>query len=193
MFKRMLFFASVIAVVSLLFNLILIGSFWIQRDRIQALEGAVSGLRDEIAALEGKSKVTCTDPILLSSTGRHYAQLGASAGKDGKVTLKIENLHDDPIFAINIREVMVDYDKKQGRIAADYRSAPTFKEVGLNATCRGIIDPGDSLTCESASFSDAIERTLEDGDDTFLMKHLAVELDLKPYYFVASDICVRIS
>ena len=193
MFRKMLLFAFVIVIASLLLNLMLLGSYSMQTGRVRSLEGAVSSLRDEIAALEGKHEITCSDPVLKSSSGRPYARISAMAGKDGNVTLELENLHDDPVFAINIREVLVGYDKKQGRIAADYRTSPTFKEVGSNSTCSGIIDPGDSMTCESASFSDVIARTLVDGDDTFMIKHLSLELDLRPYYFVASDICVTIA
>lgn len=193
MLRNLLFFASVIAVVSVLFNLMLIGSYVVQSDSIRSLEGAISGLRDDIGALEGKSMISCEDPVLESSAGRPYVRVSAGAGMDGKLTLVLENLHDDPIFAINIREVTVDFDSGQGRIAADYRTAPTFKDVGKNSTCSGTIDPGDSLACESTSFIGLIEMTVENGDDTFLIDNLAVELDLKPYYFVASGICVRIS
>lgn len=193
MFKDILLLAAVITIASILLNLLLLGSFLIQTDRVRSLEGAVTSLADKIAALEGKHKITCSDPVLKSSSGKPYARISAMAGKDGKVTLVLENLHDDPVFAINIREVLVGYEKEQGRIAADYRTPPTFKEVGSNSTCSGVIDPGDSMTCESAYFSDVIARTLGDGDDTFMIKYLSLELDLRPYYFVASDICVTIA
>jgi hypothetical protein len=193
MYKHLLFSISIVAIVSLLLNIISLGSFMIRGERIRELEGAVSGLRDDIGILAGKAHVTCTDPVLQSSTGRPYVKLRANAGGEGRVTLELENLHGEPVFAINIREVLVGYDRKQGRIAADYRSAPTFKEVGRNATCSGIIDPGDSLVCESDSFSDVIARTVEGGGNAFVIKHVAVELDVKPYYFMASDLCVRIS
>lgn len=191
--RNLLLFALVITIISILLNLMLLGSYTVQTGRVRSLEGAVSSLTGKIAALEGKHKVTCSDPVLKSSSGKPYARISAMAGKDGNVTLELENLHDDPVFAINIREVLMGYDKEQGRIAADYRTSPTFKEVGLNSTCSGVIDPGDTMTCESASYSDVIERTLADGGDTFMIKYLSLELDLRPYYFVASDICVTIA
>ncbi len=193
MFRNILFFSSVIAVISVLFNIILIGAGMVQSDSIRSLEGAMSALRDDIVALEGKSTISCADPVLMSSAGKPYARVSAAAGKDGKVTLVIKNLHDDSIFAINIREVTVGYDRALGRIAADYRTAQTFKEAGGNSTCSGVIDPGDSLSCESTSFRDAISMTMENGDDTFMISDIAVELDMKPYYFVASGLCVGIS
>ncbi|MBN2330298.1 MAG: hypothetical protein JXC85_00625 [Candidatus Aenigmarchaeota archaeon] len=193
MVRRTIFFASVIAVISLLINLMLASSNYNQASRISSLEAALGGLRDDDAGLGDKPKIACTDPVLKGASGMEYARLSASAGRDGKVTLELENLHDDSIFAINIREVQVVYDRGLERIAADSRSAPTFKGIGLNSTCSGIIDPGESLSCESPSFSDIIAGTLEQGGDTFIINHLSVELDLKPYYFVASDICVGIS
>ncbi len=194
MYKHLLFAVSAVAIILLISNVMAWDSLSRQGSRILALEGAAVRQQEEIDRLSGKYKVLCSDPVLGSRAGREYVALSARASMEGAVTLELGNRHEDPIFVINVREVMVAYDSDEDRIAADYKSAPTFKNMGSNKTCSGIIDPGDSLECELGSYySDVIRTTLENGDDTFIIKYISAELDIKPYYFVASDLCVRIA
>jgi len=190
--RYFLFAVCSVIIILLLLNIISLNSIMSQNGRILDLENAVSGHLLEIRHLAGKSRILCTNSSLRSSGGKHYLELNALAGKDGKVSLNIQSVHKEPIFVINIREVLVVYDKKQDQFAADPRSVPTFKKPDSNTTCSGTIYPGESLTCESDYYSDVIEETVEDGDNAFIIRYLAAELDIEPYYFVGTDLCVRI-
>jgi hypothetical protein len=192
-YKYLLFAASSAAIIFLLIATFSINSLASQNNRIQKLENDVVGYLSQIDELGKRSTILCENPIFTSSSGKQYIKLYAASSKDGKVSLKMVNIHKDPVFVINVREVLVEYDRHEDRLVADFRSAPTFKKPGANVTCSETIDPGDTLACELESYySDIIAKTLENGDDTFIINYLTAELDIDPYYFVAPDLCVRI-
>ena len=185
---------SALAVISVTFSacIFLLMSELAGKDaKIAEMEGEIRNRILEIAALESGSVISCGDSFFGTPSGKRYLELTATADEDGSVLLELHNVHADPVFVINIREVLVHYDKEEKRIDADLKSAPTFSDFAGDSTCRGSIDPGESLTCVSDSYySERAKETMDSGGNTLLIKYLTAELDIEPYYFVSSDLCV---
>lgn len=191
--RNFLFGFTAVIIILILLNAVSMNSVVTHAGRITDLENLMLRYVNEITRLENKSSISCKESFFRSPSGTAYLKLSASGNSEGKIFLHAENVHHDPLFVINIREVSLLYDRKEKRLATDADTAPTFRDVSSGGSCGASLDPGDSVTCVLDSYySGVILETLEEGNNAFVIKYLAAEIDMDPYYFVASDLCVTL-
>ena len=188
--RHLLFTASVLIIALLIISTFTLNLITEQGSEILSLEKRIVGYLLEIDALKGRETISCRDSFFGSRYGRQYLKLSANASESGEVFLHVENVYREPVFFINIREVLMVYEK--GEVVTDVSTTPTFKNIGTNRSCTGTLYPGDSVVCVSGYYSDAINETIRNGRNTFIIKYLTAELGIDPYNFVSSDLCVRI-
>jgi hypothetical protein len=188
--RNFLFVVSASAVTLGLLVVFLSGVIIDQDALIKGLRMRVDAYAVQAGDIDSRYIAGCGDSYMSTPSGRRYVKLSVTADEDGVVRLLAQNIGNDPLLLMNIREMGVVYNGRE--LVADYIS-PTFKKAGSDESCRGTLFPTQTMECTSSDYASEIETAADEGKNAFVIGYLKADTDAKPYILIAEEVCVRLA
>ncbi len=188
--RNIIFLSSAALIVVIICVLFLASVVTMQNGRISDLMITLDSYSARITALEDRITVNCMESHFSSPNGKNYLKVSGKADEDGDVWLRVENMDDDTLLVMNIREVVVENEGDE--FTADYSSSPTFRDSEMKSFCGGALTEGEFMDCVSTEYKERVRKAREDGEEALFIRHIKADISTIGDKLMAEDVCIRL-